>query len=153
MGMHAQDCVNMSIDHEAEWDEYFAGGISDEEAYEKGILDSQGYADAAQLNRVIDRNEIGNYESLDRQLRDAQKDLMLSDLGSNNYGDKRSNKYGNKRSVLNQAAIDNLKKPRPTCNVCGEMMKPRDGKYGKFYFCSCPDQCTVSDKYWQSVRR
>lgn len=144
MGMHAQDCLDMAIDHEAEWDDYFAGNMSDFEAYEKGILDSQGYADVAQLNRVIDRNEIGTRESLDRQLRDAQKDLMIGDLISNNYG--------NKRSVLNQAAIANLKKPRPTCNICGEMMKPRDGKYGKFYFCTCPDQCTVSDKYWQKVR-
>ena len=45
-----------------------------------------------------------------------------------------------------------LMKSNPTCNCCGNQMQSRMGKYGKFYFCGCPSQSTVSDQYWQSVR-
>lgn len=145
MGMHADDYTNMCIDHEAEWDDYFSGNMSLEDAYDKGIMNAQGYADAAQLDRVIERNNIGTFDQLNADLKDALKDLNLSNQTHNSYGCM--------KSALNQQAIKNLSKPHPTCNYCGEQMKARNGKYGKFYYCHCPEQCTVSDKYWQSIRR
>ena len=151
MGMHADDAVNMAINHEAEWDEYASGSMSDYDAYEAGILSHDGYVDSIQLERAVARNPIPTWDEVNNQLDHATKDFELSTLRSS--VSKPSPSRGSKRRVLNQAAIDNLKKPRPTCNWCGEMMEPRNGKYGKFYFCTCPEQCTVSDKYWQSVRR
>jgi hypothetical protein len=40
----------------------------------------------------------------------------------------------------------------PTCNCCRDAMQPREGKFGKFYYCAngCADQKAVSDSYWQS---
>lgn len=46
----------------------------------------------------------------------------------------------------------NLMQSNPTCNCCNNQMQSRMGKFGKFYFCSCPSQSTVSDQYWQSIR-
>ena len=56
--------------------------------------------------------------------------------------------------TLNQEAIKNLAKTNPTCNCCREEMMPREGKFGKFYYCmnNCEGQKCVSDKYWQSIK-
>ena len=64
----------------------------------------------------------------------------------------------NSRSLkprLNSQAIKNLSKEVPTCNICKVDMQGRDGRFGKFYFCpnGCKDQPTVSDNYWQKVKR
>ena len=143
MGTHANDAINMAIDHEAEWDNYFAGNMSDYEAYEAGILDEGGYTDGEQLQRVIARNPIGTPEELDNQLHHATKDLGAPSVNGSSPTS----------SGLNAEAVKNLQYDRPTCNICRKSMTPRNGQYGKFYFCSCEGQGTVSDKYWQSIRK
>lgn len=49
----------------------------------------------------------------------------------------------------------NLCKKVPTCNSCNKPMEKKSGRRGDFYFCTnkCKEQPTVSDYYWQSVRR
>ena len=140
--MHADDFLGMVIEHEAEWDDYVSGRMSDHDAFECGIVDSSGYADSSQLDRAVARNPIPTMGALDNQLEHAERVLMTP----------LRDRQVNIERVINDAAIANLHKPRPTCSWCGEMMQPRDGRFGKFYFCECPEQDTVSDKYWQSVR-
>lgn len=61
----------------------------------------------------------------------------------------------NSVTILNDVSTKNLYKELPTCNVCQKEMVCCEGKYGVFYYCGnrCKNQKTVSDKYWQSVRR
>ena len=142
MGMYADDFLSMVAAHEADWDDYVTGYMSDEDAFEAGIIDHEGYADSDQLDRVIDRNPIPTLDALDNQLEHAEKDLQTVS----------KDRSDNINKAINDAAIVNLYKPQPTCNWCGEMMQSRTGKFGKFYFCECPDQPTVSHEYWESVR-
>lgn len=149
MGTHALDAINMAIDHEDEWDEYASGSMPDFAALEAGILSHDGYVDSIQLERAVARNPIPTWDTVHDQLKNAERDLELSTLRSSACTPSR----GSMQKVLNANAISNLNKSRPTCNWCGEMMQPRTGTYGKFYYCDCPEQCTVSDKYWQSIRK
>lgn len=145
MGDMADMFLDSCMQHEAEWDDYFNGHMSDEAAMDAGILDSTGtVTNSAQFERVINRNPIPTVDNLNQELK-----LATAQLGST----RSVSVSRDIRQTLNQAAIDNLSKPHPTCNWCGEQMDVRNGKFGKFYFCTCPEQKTVSDKYWQSVRR
>ncbi|AUR88187.1 hypothetical protein NVP1110O_59 [Vibrio phage 1.110.O._10N.261.52.C1] len=143
------EMADLSIDYALETEEqaynYLSGGSTIYDAYDQGLIDEGGGA-TQDMSHISDRvwNDLTD---ADNQLSHAVKDLSISSQTSSTLI-KRS-----KHDALNKAAIANLYKPRPTCNWCGEMMEGRDGKFGKFYFCTCPEQKTVSDKYWQSMRR
>jgi hypothetical protein len=108
-------------------DDYFCGSMSDQDAYEIGIIDEHGAISQSDLERASRRNNNFTMPSIDQEIHSAD-------------------------IALNAAARANIKKDAPTCNYCDKQMQPRVGKYGKFYFCSCPEQVTVSDKYWQSLK-
>lgn len=154
MGEMADMALELCIQHEAEWDDYHCGFMSDEDAFESGIIDSQGYADSAQMERVIERNKIPTVENMNNELSHAIKDLTIAS-SQQVYPSTPLSRSQSIKNTLNEAAIANLKKPNPTCNWCGQQMPSREGKYGKFYFCAnrCPGQKTVSDSYWQSIKR
>lgn len=40
----------------------------------------------------------------------------------------------------------------PKCSCCKKHMPSTVGNYGKFYFCKCPNQKSISDKQWQVVK-
>jgi hypothetical protein len=54
--------------------------------------------------------------------------------------------------TLNEEAIANLSNSKPTCNTCRELMTGRNGKFGRFYYCKCPEQKTVNHDYWRKIR-
>ena len=139
MGMHADDTVYATIDMEALRDEYVNGDISSEDAFDLGFLDASGMEQEG-MEAAWDRSLIGTPSDLSHELRHALADLEVT------------NRAPVVLRGLNLEAKRNLLRPRPTCNICGRMMDSREGKYGKFYYCNCKDQGTVSDKYWQSVR-
>jgi len=59
------------------------------------------------------------------------------------------------KGVVNNLAVDMaVSRTNPTCNICLKEMSAKNGRFGKFYFCSnqCPEQPTVSDKYWQDFK-
>lgn len=147
MGQHADDFLDMVCDHEAFCDEYVSGLVSMEDAFEAGILDSTG-CEVPELQAAYDRAYIPTVENIEVELERAVSNLER--------GWQRSaqthTQQPTRAQVIAQARQANLAKERPTCNCCGELMQPRNGRYGKFYFCQCPEQVTVSDKYWQSVR-
>ncbi|MFS1429010.1 hypothetical protein LMH73_018155 [Vibrio splendidus] len=61
----------------------------------------------------------------------------------------------NKYWIISNEQEAALYRDAPTCNYCKEEMHQATGKYGKFYFCGskCKHQKTISDSYWQSVKR
>jgi hypothetical protein len=123
-----------------------AGNMSIQEAFDKGIIDQDGcIVDIEQYNLYVDGNPIPTLENLDNELHHAEKDLELAMLRSRN-------KAKHPLSYLSPTAIENLSKPYPSCNVCNDQMRPRHGMYGKFYYCVCDGQPTVSDKYWQAIK-
>lgn len=136
MGDMADMTLDMCAQHEAEWDNYVAGDMSDYEAYEAGIIDSSGYADSAQLDRVVARNPIPTRENLDNQLSHAVKDLTIA---GHLHSQSRPPQYKDKARIE--------VKP-PTCNCCGHKMRPRRGKYGNFFYCGnqCEGQKCVSER-------
>ena len=139
MGMHAGDAVYSSIDMEALRDDYVNGGISSGDAFDLGFLDASGMEQEG-MEAAWDRSLICTPSELSHELRHALSDLESTDRAPVVL------------RGLNLEAKRNLLRPRPTCNICRKMMDSREGKYGKFYYCHCKDQSTVSDKYWQSVR-
>lgn len=144
MGDGSELSINYAFATEELADEYVSGEMSLVDAYNNGLIDETGYEYPGLRDGY--RGEIWAAESVDREIESAEKDLSISTY--------RCSKYGNKQNILNQAAKANLKNSVPTCNCCGTSMESRTGKFGKFYYCpnSCPEQKTVSDKYWQSVR-
>jgi len=144
MGEMADMALGYALETEEQAYDYLSGSMSLLDAYENGIIDELGYA-TQDMSHIADRHW-DDITDTDNQLKHSLKDLELASH-SNVRGAQA------KKNAINAAAKNNLFKPRPTCNWCGEMMTPRNGKYGKFYFCDCPEQGTVSDKYWQSVRK
>lgn len=57
--------------------------------------------------------------------------------------------------ILSEKQEEALYRANPTCNDCYTEMKEANGKFGKFYFCGnkCKHQKSISDKYWQAIRR
>jgi len=141
MGIHADDAIYASIEFEGLCDEYVSGDIGLEEAFEYGLVDHNGEEHPA-LTNAWERNKIGTLEDCLSELNIAERDILTATLIE-------GNQY---RTPLNREACYNLKHEVPTCNICREFMQERVGRYGKFYFCSCEGQPTVSDNYWQKVR-
>ena len=150
MGEMADFALEGVIEEEFARDEYVSGHMSMQEAYDRGFLDEMS-TEQEGVQAAWDRAGIHNAESLDREIRDAAKDFEIADLRSAASIEQRYTR----KVLLNKAAIDNLSKAVPTCNCCATAMSEREGQYGKFYFCNnrCPSQKTISDSYWQSVRR
>lgn len=144
MGEMADMFLDDVIQEEAYRDDYVSGAMGMQEAYDRGFLDEYG-TETAGMQAAWDRAGIGDARSVDRDLHIAELELSRS------MGSYHTPAAPRERS-LNSQAIKNLKNARPTCNICSRLMQPREGKFGKFYYCSCPDQPTVSDKYWQKVR-
>ena len=147
MGEMAEIALDDCAAFEAEHDAFMTGNMSIHDAFEKGIIDHDGcIVDMQQFEMSINRNSIKTLENLNNELSHAEKDFELAMSRS-----ERDAKH-QLREVLSEEAIANIAKPNPTCNICSEQMRERMGKFGKFYFCECPDQCTVSDEYWQSLK-
>ena len=86
---------------------------------------------------------------------DSAKDRTRAELSAGRVSRKKAAKTLNtngERKWGNEKLNVTLRREFPTCNICEASMTPREGRFGKFYFCHCEDQPTVSDKYWQSVR-
>ena len=135
-GQYALEAI---LEMELERDLYAQGHISQQDAYDKGFIDELGIEQEG-IQDAYNRSGGFTLESVNNELSHAIKDFDLACSHLN-------------QSSLNKAATENLYKEVPTCNVCAKSMQAREGSYGKFYFCKCPEQKTVSDKYWQSVRR
>jgi len=119
-------------------DDYVSGGMSMQEAYDNGFIDEMGIEQAG-IQEAWDRSQIPTVDNINNQLSHAVKDFELATL---------------RKSVANpnMQHIPSVKNPgTPTCNVCHKNMRPRDGEYGKFYYCNCVGQSCVSDKYWQKI--
>lgn len=140
------DMADMALDRacldDMYLDEYCQGHMSQEEAYEMGFLDASGM-ETPGVESGWERVSLGGIDVVNSEL-----EVALLNLDSAQYAPVESS-----RSILSPEAIDNLQYELPTCNICREFMKPQDGAFGKFYFCSCPGQKTVGDNYWQSIRR
>lgn len=130
-------------------DDYVLGDMGVSDAYEHGILSTEG--ELPHVQDAYDRINLLEFP-LDGDI--VNETWVLSEanvhtskiVGNHNVAQPQ-------REYLNDEAIANLHKEVPTCNVCGTAMTPRNGRYGKFYFChkQCVGQSCVSDKYWQSV--
>lgn len=167
MEQHSDDFVNMCIDHEAFCHDYLDGNVSCEEAFEAGIIDSMGAISDPALAKAIEDSFIPTVENLENALSHAEKDLTIATMsGEDDVQLQPLHEFLEEHGIeiidtpkgkfyLNKAASDNLYNEFPTCNICREYMYPQTGKFGKFYYCKnyCKGQKTVSDKYWQSVRK
>ncbi len=161
MGEMADMALDCAFEEEADADEYVQGDMSMEDAYEHGFLDSTG----AEVNMedAWERSPIPTPEALDQQLQVAELQLQVTSQSSSSMSVSKAIRIYEAIRIckeagltvinINKEAVKNLNKECPTCNCCGEEMTTRIGKFGKFYFCTCPDQVTVSDKYWQSIKR
>ena len=127
-------------------DEYVNGDMSMQEAFERGFLDPMGVEQEG-IQDAWDRSEILTARGIDKELERWTDKLTIA------THTPESTKLATRQ--LDEIAIESLKNDCPTCNWCRTLMTPRSGRYGKFYFCSngCEKQKTVSDKYWQSVKR
>jgi len=158
MGQHADDAVFMCIEHSSVCDEYVSGNMSLYEAYEYGLIDSTGCEVDEELDRAWDRGEIPTTDNLNNQLSHALKDLTIATsvytTNDVDLGEVVIDCWG-QENTINKKAVENLYKDTPTCNICAEDMQPQEGKFGKFYYCGnrCKGQKTVSDTYWQSVKK
>lgn len=159
MGSMADFAIERGFDEMVEMEEYMSGCMSYEDAYESGIVDHTGTLSRDAQSYMDENLTIQTAEELNREL--MYWEGALSGGGSYNVfntnikpqvyleDDFRDEEYPH----LNKAAIQNLYKERPTCNICENLMFARQGKYGKFYHCHCDGQPNVSDAYWQKVRR
>jgi hypothetical protein len=136
-------------------DDYVSGDMCMHEAYDHGILGVDG-SEMPHVQDAYDRKSI-SYEDVERDLNHTILEFDHAEIRSRINAQARhlTRKYDPMSGVLNDVAIANLYKERPTCNVCEQEMSSRNGRYGLFYFCenACEGQGTVSDKYWQKVRR
>lgn len=121
-------------------DSYVDGDVLPEDALEYGFIGVDG-TEQEGVKEAWDRSEIGTREQLESQARAAE--VLVT---------QRSVSVCEGSSILSNSAKKNLDKEEPTCNTCRNPMQAREGKFGKFYFCPCPEQTTVSDKYWQKTR-
>lgn len=133
-------------------DEYLDGGMSAQDAYDHGLLDETG-----RFMFNIDDADVQIHTAADigRELWMAEATLSGHAPTARRPVVGQSSAQRNvkpEHAHLNDAAIANLKNAVPTCNCCLNLMKPREGKFGKFYYCRCPNQPTVSDSYWQKTR-
>lgn len=126
MGDMAEMSLCFAEDTEILADQYVNGGMSLEEAYEHGLIDEHGVEDEG-LSAAWARNKILNLEGIAPAIQEEVR-------------------------VLNRDPPVN--REYPTCNCCRSSMKPREGRYGKFYFCpkGCESQKCVSDAYWQLIK-
>lgn len=175
MGQHAQDLLDMCIDHESFCDDYVAGRVGIYEAYEAGIVNELGQECDLSVEAAWDRSYIPTKEAVENELAHAVKDFELAHclesktglnvkndlpdrIDSDTLSEEELIDLGytklNSKTWLNKEDSNNLYKEFPTCNCCRQSMLPQEGKFGKFYYCKnkCEGQKTVSDKYWQSVR-
>lgn len=167
MGQHADDFVNMCIDHEDFCHGYLDGRVGVQEAFDAGIIDyAGGVADPA-LAKAIEDSYIPTVENLENALSHAEKDLAIATMKDcheeelpplQDFLDEHgivTIETPKGKFYLNKEASESLYNEVPMCNFCREYMLPQEGKFGKFYFCGnkCKGQKTVSDKYWQSVKR
>lgn len=137
------DFFNQEIEvQESLRDDYVNGEISAQDAYDHGFLDETGN-ETGGMQEAWDRSPILTLEGANEALKLAEAQLSVS---------VPSTRTEAPTGLLNEQAKLNLSKLRPTCNWCGELMRPRDGRYGKFFWCKCTQQSTVSEKYWESVR-
>lgn len=148
------EMADMALDDIAEWenvcDDYVAGNMSREDAYDLGIFDEVG-DESMHLHAAYARAGAMDEEGLNQALYVAELEFDNASMRQTQIQIQQSNNTG-KYAHLNKAAIANLRKEVPTCNFCVNPMKPRNGSFGKFYYCLCPEQRTVSDTYWQSIR-
>jgi len=123
------------------------GSVSDID-YEDAFCDSAKDRAMAELSvDMINRKKAAqmiNTKESSRQ-RISEKDLLEAGFIPLDYPN-------GERKWDNEKLNITLRREFPTCNICEKSMTSREGIYGKFYFCSCEKQSTVSDKYWQSVR-
>ena len=147
MGQHAEDAISDVISEEFARDKYVSGYTSMQEAYDCGFIDEVG-TEQGGIQEAWDRSIIPTIENLNTEIKDATKDFIIASA-MNVEGTVTG------RTKLISKAVKNLSNKVPTCNKCDQLMKTREGQYGKFYFCDnrCAGQGTVSDKYWQSIRR
>ena len=148
MGEMADMALDACVVHEALLDEYVSGGMGLDEAYDHGIIDESG-CERSGVQGAWDRCNVETLDDINDRLKLASLEL--------DYATEVSTPPEKVTPVkgLSANAIRNLSKPCPSCNCCGEMMEARSGRYGKFYFCTnaCEGQKTVSDAYWQKVKR
>jgi len=67
MGMHADDCLNETLQHEMNFQNYSEGNLSLEEAYEFGLIDERGYAPKELVDSSL-RLGVMDAESLENEL-------------------------------------------------------------------------------------
>lgn len=144
-------------------EEYISGDMSMEEAYDNGFIDEQG-VETSGMQSIWDNSVIYTADNigmhLDNTLNEfdlaAHRHKIESTMGvpSHLLGERESSSTAEieARISLTNKAVFNLTQDSPTCNICSNEMITQEGKFGKFYFCKCEGQPTVSDKYWQSVR-
>ena len=138
MGEMADMSLDMISYAEHERDVYVSGGMDMQEAYDLGIIDESGVE--VGIGDAWERSSIGSIDSINTELKIATLEF---DVATN------KSEYSAVGNPLNEKAIANLLNDKPTCNICELIMSERVGKFGKFYFCKCPEQGTVSDIYWQ----
>lgn len=132
MGDHADDAINDAIDYALAADRFLDGDMDWDEA-----MDHDFIGPASDFNEVLhyaaDHREVESLRTINRKL--SQTIGVFDSLNCS-------------LSVTQKTLLE-----FPTCNICHQSMTQRNGKYGLFYFCECAGQPTVSDKYWQSVRK
>ena len=150
MGDHSQDAIWSALQYEQDAEDFLDGEMDYDEAMDHGFIgpgsehndalfkvaDSRGPMSLDTINSELAFYEagLGNPDSI------RQRILPVEVVNSN------------LPHIRAEVSIKQ-KAEFPTCNCCKQSMKPRMGKYGKFYYCECPDQKCVSDEYWQKVRR
>ena len=160
MGEMADMALYDCMINESYADDYVSGDMSKADAYEHGFIDEIGIENP-HIQSAWHRSTflMSNSERY-RELEVLDLQLSLSSFSTNKLNepigiDVISVVDGvSKKIRLNEKGYENLRLENPTCNICHQQMTPRNGVYGKFYFCSnqCDGQKTVSDKYWQSIK-
>ena len=111
-------------------DEYVDGNMSQQDAYNMGFVNELGYEEE-NMQMAFDRSNMQTKGDLSNDLNNTIKDFEVLNL-------------------RNSASVS-IKSKFPKCKICKETMLPRQGKYGKFYYCKnqCEGKKCVNDKYWQ----
>jgi len=157
MGEMADYAINETCEMEALRDDYVNGDMSVEDAYDNGLINELG-GEKAGIKEAWDRAYIPTEESLNNDIEKQSAFLNNRVDSENNFSIIKNvaNKFRHISSKnldhLNDLAVVNLTKDRPTCNYCELIMKRRSGKFGDFFYCSCAGQKTISIAYWESIR-
>ena len=133
MGEMADMALEECIDMEAMRDDYVNSYMGIQEAYDIGFIDEMGVEQKG-IQDAWNRSEIPTYENIAKELEVEELKLTNAALTSSS-----------KKSTIN------TEKPFPICFVCHNFMKRRRGSFGLFYFCTCTEQNTISDKAWQNT--